>query len=66
MTIIIANNGTGYTPTTTTIIASPITLPLRDKPPFTVASSASYPAAVSTNPSTWFYVPIPQLGKLCR
>jgi len=53
--IIIANNGTGYTPASPTTIPGTITTVQTS---FTVTSSASYPVAVTANENTWFYIQV--------
>ena len=59
--IISSNTGTGYTPSAATTLGAAITTTTATS--ITVSSSAAYPAAVSANASTWFYVSIPSTGE---
>jgi len=52
---IIANNGTGDAPASATTIPGTINT---SQTTFTVGSSASYPAASTGNPNTWFYIQV--------
>jgi len=53
--LLIGNNGTGYVPASPTTIPGTITTVQTS---FTVTSSASYPAAVTGNPNTYFYIQV--------
>lgn len=59
--VIFSNTGTGYTPLTPTTLSSAILT--TGATTIGVTSSASYPAAISSNPNTWFYVTIPSTGE---
>jgi len=54
------SGGTAYTPFSPTTLNSAIT---NSQTTISVASSASYPAATTANPSSWFYVSIPTTGE---
>ncbi len=59
---IAGDGGTGFVPLSATTLASPF-ITSTGQTSFNVSSSSSYPAASSTNPSSWFYVSIPSTGE---
>jgi len=58
---IAADNGTGFVPLTPTTLSAAITT--TGATSISVTSSASYPAASTNLPSSWFYVTIPSTGE---